>query len=337
MKNITIKDVANKAGVSVATVSRVINNSEFVIDDTRTHVLKIVKELRYTPNNLARSLSRKKNESIGMLLPDLFSEFFSEVIRGVDQVVKENKYHLFVSSSHNNKDDIEAALNMMRGRVDGLIIMSPDLDVDILNPLIAKNTPVVILNSKLKNSNHKLINYVSINNFEGAFNIVEHLIKHNHKDIAIIKGEEENFEAIERYNGYINAMKKYNLVVNHKYEFHGNFTEESGYEAGEKYLQLKNKPTAIFATNDSMAIGFMIKIKEAGLDIPKDIAVCGFDDIPISKYFTPKLSTVHVPISEIGLIAANKIFDSLNNETNGSFINTLIDTNIVLRESCGNH
>lgn len=332
----TIKDVAINAGVSIATVSRVFNNSEIVIEETRNKVLDVAHKLQYTPNALARSLSRKKTDSIGMLLPDLFSEFFSEVIRGVDQVVKLNKFHLFVSSFHNNKDEMESSLNTMRGRVDGLIIMSPDFDYDILSPLLSKNIPVTILNSKIKTSTENKINFISVNNFKGAFEITEHLINHSHKNIGIIKGEDENFESNERFNGFVSALKKNNLTLSEDFIYKGNFTEESGYLAAEKYLKIKNKPSAVFATNDSMAIGFMIKLKEVGIEIPKDVAICGFDDIPISKYFSPKLTTVHVPISEIGFSAASVIFQSLNN-FDFKNINSQIDTSLSIRESCGTH
>jgi len=329
----TIKDVADKAGVSIATVSRALNGSPLVTDETRIKIVKIANELKYTPNMMARGLMLKKSETIGVILPDLHGDFFSEVMKGIDEVARDNGYHILVSSSHSDKNEIESMLKVMRsGRVDGLIIMSPHIDSTSLNDHITNDLPVVLLNCTI---NGKENTSILIDNFEGARQMVRHLIKHGHKRIAIIKGEENNFDAEERLKGYRSALYENGLELNPKLEIPGDFNEESGYTAMKKILNLKPRPTAVFASNDAMAIGAVSAIQSKGLKIPEDIAIGGFDDIPIAKYLKPSLSSVHVPINNLGTNAAIKLFKMIKNENNLSDGKTVLPATLVVRESCG--
>ena len=261
----TIKEVADQAGVSVATVSRVFNNSPKVVEETRRRIMLVADELRYSPNQAARSLSTRRSESIGMLLPDLYGEFFSEVIRGVDEVVQDQKHHLFVSSSHNKKSEIEAALQMMRGRVDGLIIMSPDIDAHTLKENLPPNLPVVLLNCFVDDAAFDSIN---IDNFSGAYHIVMHLLAHHHTRIAIIKGTEKNYDSTLRLQGYSKALAEKNIEVDDTLMFSGDFTDAAGYDAAKKILSMNKRPTAIFACNDTMAIGAINALRELGVEVP---------------------------------------------------------------------
>lgn len=331
---ITIKEVAERAGVSIATVSRVLNNSGSVTDKTRETIIRAARELQYVPNITARNLSRSKTDTIGLLLPDLHGEFYSEVIRGVDQKAQQSHHHLIVSSSHNNKHEIEAALRLMRGRVDGLIIMSPQIDAHTLQVNIPRSLPVVLLNCFVEGTSYDSIN---VDNYSGAYQMVRHLLEHGHRRIAIIKGTESNYDADQRLYGYRKAMIESGFDVRDLVEVVGNFTEEEGYEAARTIIAMQPRPTAIFASNDSMAIGAISALREAGLSVPKDVAVAGFDDIPISKFIRPPLSSVHVPIAELGECAMERLLLAIEHKNDYRKQHKAIPATIVMRESCGSH
>jgi LacI family transcriptional regulator len=328
----TIKEVARKAGVSIATVSRVLNNVGAVDERTRALVSKAVLDLRYVPNSLGRGLSRQKTEAIGLLLPDLFGEFFSEVIRGADQTAQLHRYHLMVSSSHNSRAEIEAAIRMMRGRVDGLLIMSPHIDERTLRENLPQHLPVVLINARVNGDDYDTYN---IDNFTGSVAMVEHLLAHGHNRIALIKGVEDNFDALERHRGYRHALAAGGVEQRPEYEIDGDFTEASGYDAVRQILLLDPRPTAIFACNDTAAIGAMSALRGAGLRVPDDIAVAGFDDIPISSFLRPSLTTVHVGINRVGVLAVETLLCALADRNAHQKEHRMIPTTLALRGSCG--
>ncbi|MBI3195830.1 MAG: LacI family DNA-binding transcriptional regulator [Ignavibacteriae bacterium] len=330
----TIKEVANRARVSTATVSRVLNNSGPVDDDTRRLVREAARELRYVPNAIGRSLSTRKSDAIGLLLPDLYGEFFSEVIRGADQYAQQNKYHLLVSSSHNNRNEIEDALQMMRGRVDGLIVMSPHIEADTLDENLPRSMPVVLMNCFIENDSFDSLN---IDNYSGAYQMVMHLVEHGHKRIAMIKGPERNYDARERWRGYNDAIREGHALAIPSLEMKGNFSEASGYDAVRTLLNQNTKPTAIFAANDSMAIGALSALRDSGIRVPEEIALAGFDDIPIAHYLTPSLTSVHIDISKLGGMAIEKLIHSIRLKNEHKKERVLLPTSVVIRESCGNH
>ena len=200
---VTIREVARAAGVSVATVSRVLNESGPVAGETRDRIRRVAGEMRYIPNGAARSLSMRRTGTLGVLLPDLYGEFFSEVIRGLDQAAQRARFHLLLSSSHNNRHDIEAALQAMRGRVDGLVVMSPHIDVAVLAANLPESLPAVMLNTPQSTSEFDTL---SVDNFGGARAMVAHLVGHGHKRIAMVRGPEPNHDAEERVRGYRAAL-----------------------------------------------------------------------------------------------------------------------------------
>lgn len=310
-KRVTINEVAERAGVSVATASRAFNNSPLVVKETGNRIRTIARELNYVPNASARSLSIKKNETIGLLLPDMHGEFFSEIIRGADAFAQKEKYHLLVSSSHSNKAELEAAIKMMGGRVDGYIVMSPHLDADTLLTYFLNTIPTVLLNSSITDSNHDSVN---IDNIGGAKQVMKHLIELGHRRIAIIKGDRGNEDAVDRLAGYLAAFREANIKVVDDYIVEGDFTDRTGYIAAAHLLSLPDRPTAIFASNDEMAIGALRCLRERNVAVPDEIAVAGFDDIQMSSFIHPALTTVHVNISELGSLAAKRLIGVISNE-----------------------
>lgn len=214
----TIKDVARLAGVSVATVSRVYNDSSLVRADTRERVRVVAQELGYSPHGAARSLITSRTHTIGVLLPDLYGEFFSEVIRGIDQRTRSEGFHVLVASAREDGRGLESALRSMRGRVDGLIVMSPDMDADASRRGLPERFPVVLLNCPPSDAAHHSL---GIANYEGAFAMVRHLAALGHRRIAVIRGAEQNFDAAERLRGYRAAVAELGLEADLALELAG--------------------------------------------------------------------------------------------------------------------
>ncbi|HEV7588075.1 MAG TPA: LacI family DNA-binding transcriptional regulator [Longimicrobium sp.] len=331
---VTIREVARAAGVSVATVSRVLNESGPVAGETRDRIRRVAGEMRYIPNDAARSLSMRRTGTLGVLLPDLYGEFFSEVIRGLDQAAQRARFHLLLSSSHNNRHDIEAALQAMRGRVDGLVVMSPHIDVAVLAANLPESLPAVMLNTPQSTSEFDTL---SVDNFGGARAMVGHLAGHGHQRIAMVRGPQPNHDAEERLRGYRTALVDAGITPDAALEAEGDFTEESGYRAVRRLLELRRPPTAIFAANDSTAIGAMSALREAGVSVPSAMAVAGFDDIPISRYLTPALSSVRVSINDLGARAMEQLVRAVEEQNRHERVHQTLPTTLVIRDSCGVH
>jgi LacI family transcriptional regulator len=328
----TIKDVARKSGFSIATVSRTFNNAELVDEETRRIIRAVSDELRYAPSALARGLSTRRTEAIGLLLPDLFGEFFSEILRGSDQTAQLANYHLVVSSSHNNRQEIKSALTMMRGRVDGLVIMSPHIDAATLDETLPHSLPVVLVNSYLDRDEFDTI---TVDNYGGALAMTSHLVGHGHQRVAIIKGTADNIEAQERLRGYRDALAGAGIPHDGRMEVDGFFSESSGYEAAQYLISLTDRPSAIFAGNDAMAVGALSAMRDAGLRVPDDIALAGFDDVPIASYMSPSLTSVQVGIHDIGVRAVETVIDAVRNKPTHRQAQVRLETVLSLRGSCG--
>lgn len=330
----TITEVAREAGVSVATVSRVLNGSAPVNDTTRRRVEDAVRSLRYVPHGGARSLITRRTSTFGVILPDLYGEFFSEVIRGLDEAARRHCYHLLVSSAHSELAEVESAMRAMRGRVDGLAIMSPDLIDGIPAINLPDSVPIVLVNCDIE---HSTLDSVRIDNVGGARSIVTHLISHGHRRVAIINGPGRNCDARERLRGYRAALEEAGLAPATELEFPGTFTEDSGYDAARALLRLPHRATAVFAANDSMAIGAIAAFTEAGRAVPGDVAVAGFDDIPIGRYLTPSLSSVRVPVSEIGSRAIACLVHATEHKNEHVRRHDVVATQLAIRNTCGPH
>ena len=326
---VTIKDVAREAKMSVATVSRVLNESGPVSEDTRQLIREVAGRMHYVPHSGARSLITSKTETIGVLLPDLYGEFFSEVIRGMDDTAQKNGFHLLISRAYADRHGIETAMRAMRGRVDGVVAMTPDLDEESLRNL-PSTIPVVLLCSVPRGNE---IDSLTIQNCRGAKEMVAHLTSLGHRRIAIIKGAARNYDAAERLRGYRLALREAGIDREPSLERDGDFTEASGYAAALELLALKNRPTAIFAANDSMAIGALSALRESGVQIPEQMAVAGFDDIPLARYMDPPLSSVHVPICELGARAVEILLHGITHKNDHTRRRERVSTELVIRRS----
>ena len=323
----TIRDVAKAAGVSVATVSRALTGAANVLPDTKARILQAAAALRFTPSGAARSLITRRTDTNGALLPDLHGEYFSELIRGIDQAARARGLHLLVSSSHGDADEAAAALRAMNGRVDGLLMMSPHVDGDFLQHNLPGKLPAVLISTGLEVPDQ--VRFV-IDNHGGAKAMTRHLAASGRKRIAFVTGPQGNEESAERLRGYRDGLRAgaAPLVVD------GDFSEESGWAAGRRIAQMKPRPDAVFAANDMMAVGCMAALGEAGLRVPDDVAVAGFDDIPVARYLSPPLTTVRVGIADLGRRALEGLVAALEDPRAAAARRETLSTELVIRRSC---
>jgi LacI family transcriptional regulator len=309
-----------------------LNASGPVSDETQRLIREVAGRMRYVPHSGARSLITSKTETLGVLLPDLYGEFFSEVIRGMDDTAQRNGFHLLISRAYADRHGIETAIRAMRGRVDGIVVMSPDLDAESLLNL-PSTIPVVLLCSVSRGNE---VDSLTITNCRGAREMVTHLISLGHRRIAIIKGSPRNYDAAERLRGYRLALREAGIAHDVSLERDGGFTEVGGYAAALELLAI-NRPTAIFAANDSMAIGALSALRESGVEVPEEIAVAGFDDIPLARYMDPPLSSVHVPICALGARAVELLLDGVAHKNGHTRKRERVSTELVIRRSTGGH
>jgi LacI family transcriptional regulator len=293
MRGATIRDVARAADVSVATVSRVFNGLGNVTDATRDRVRAVAATLGYVPHSGARSLSMRRTDTVGVILPDLHGEFFSELIRGIDAATRARRLHLLLSHSHGDPAEAAAVLRAMRGRVDALVVMSPYADEEVLAAAPGA-TPLVLLGGVGHSDRHPRF---SIDNRGGALAMTAHLIAAGHRDIAFVAGPADNLDAAQRLEGYRAALAAHGGLAERVVA--GDFGEGAGLAAARAMIA-EGLPDAVFAGNDMMAIGCLQGFREAGVAVPGDVALAGFDDIPVARFLDPPLATVGVPIAEIG-------------------------------------
>ena len=324
----TIKDVARVAGVSVATVSRALNGADNVLPGTRQRIQDAARDLRFTPSGAARSLITRRTDTIGALLPDLYGEYFSELIRGIDQAARARGLHLLVSSSHGDADEAAAALRAMNGRVDGLLVMSPHADADFLQHNLPVGLPAVLINTGAELPGHARF---VVDNYGGALAMTRHLVAAGRKRIAFIGGPAGNQEAQERLRGYRAGLKP----GMREYVFDGDFSQETGFAAGRRIAQTRPRPDAVFAANDLTAIGCLAALGEAGLRVPEDVALAGFDDIPIARYVAPALTTIRVPIAALGAAALEMLAKGVEAPGTQVSLSTAMPVELIVRRSCG--
>ena len=302
----TIRDVARRASVSVASVSRALNGLDNVRSETRERILCAVTELGYVPNAAARSLSLARAHAIGVVLPDLHGEFFSECVRGMDREASRRGYLLLLSNMHEDSEQSALALRAMRGRVDGLLVMAPHIAPASLERALPQTLPAVLINAPGEVTSRPGLR---IDNRAGAEAMVRHLLANGYRDIVHVAGPESNVDAQERVEGFRNAMEQ--LAPGRPARvIAGNFTEEAGEAAARAILSGDLPCDAVFAANDMMAIGCLHVLRASGKRVPEDIAVAGFDDVPLARYLD--LTTMRVRIAEIGARAVARLIDMLD-------------------------
>jgi len=323
-----IQQVAQKAGVSVATVSRVLNNAKSVSPKTRLKVENAIKDLNYEPSMLGRNLRNSESRLLLVLLPSISNPFYTEIINGIQNTAIINNYNILLCETDSNPQRENIYFNMIKNKLaDGVISMDPTVNMNKLNEL-ADNYSVILCSEYEEGGS---IPYVTIDNELAAYQAVKHLIKLGHERIALINSDEKFLYARQRRNGYERALKEFNLPIRDEWIYHSKELEfQNGVQAMRVMFQLAEKPTACFAVSDTLAIGALKGINGNGLRVPNDIALVGFDNISFSNMTNPTLTTISQPMYKMGSIAANMLISSIQGERVESVI---LDHELIIRES----
>lgn len=334
---VTIKDVARLAGVDPSTVSRVIADNPRISDKTKEKVHKVMEELDFHPNAIARSLANRSTKTIGVIMPHsteqvFVNPFFTEVMRGIGVSALQKGYYVLISTGSSSDDEYKATSRLVNEkRVDGLILLTSRIGDKTIESLRKKRFPFVVVG---KPANMEDVNWVDNDNREAGFQAAEYLIKLGHERIGFIGGEFTYVFMSERFSGYKKALDTYGLKFGKELLSLGEFVEEGGYNAVKKLLMLKNRPTAIVAADDLMAFGAMRAIKEEGLRIPEDISVIGFNDTPLASYVEPTLSSMEIFVYDLGYNACEALINQLQ-EPGGHKKHIIIPASLRARRSTG--
>jgi LacI family transcriptional regulator len=334
--NLTLEDIAEQAGVSRSTVSRVINEHPNVRADVRKRVLEVIQITGYHPNAAARTLASQRSWTLGLILPLSVSFFFTDpyyphLTKGIAQACNQYDYTLALFLVSSKEDEEKMFPRVSRhGLLDGVIVQSGHHgDQGIIGQLVDAKIPLVVVGRPFRSDN---VSYVDIDNVNAAYNAVAHLIRLGYQRVGTITGPVASTVGIDRVNGYRKALVERGRVIDESLIVEGDFTEAGGYYGMQKMLSAK--PDAVFAASDIMAIGAMRAVRDAGLRIPDDIAFVGFDDLPIATLSDTQLTTIRQPVVPFGAKAVEILIDLIEN---GSYPprHIIMDTELVIRDSCG--
>ncbi len=306
---VTVRDIAKHAGVSVGTVSHVINENAPVRERLRRRVLHAIESLGYTPSQLARGLRRNQTRIIGMIIPDITNPFFPAVVRGAEDVAYQNSYQLVLCNADNDPAKERAYLHELRGyRIAGLLLIpSVNSQVDPKADL-PRSCPVVCLDRRPAGWQGDT---VTVDNVAGARAATEHMLAMGHRHVAAITGNMQLMNAKARLEGFRSALKRAAVEIDPEYIQESRFDRLSGYEKTRTLLQLRPRPTALFASNDLIALGALAALREAGLRCPEDVSVVGFDDLDFAEFIHPALTTVAQPGYQMGAKGASMLLKRL--------------------------
>lgn len=343
MKPVTVYDIAREANVSVATVSRVLNNTAPVKKETRDRIVDLINKYQFQPNALARSLSKKESGMIGIILPDITNPFFPEVLAGLELEARNNGYTFFlcdtVSTNRDSAEQYEREsqyLNiLLEKQVDGIVMIGGRINLarpsrERVNEVleVARRVPLVLINGKLPGY---ALNRVYVDERAGAVLATQHLIELGHQDIAYVGGYRAMGNTLQRIQGFTNTMKGAGMPVRKEWVLDGGFSVESGKRFMQELLAGPVRPTAIFCANDLVAIGVLKAANEAGLDVPRELSIVGFDDIPYAANSIPELTTVSLCCYETGRMAAEMLHNLIKKNPVKKAVRLLPE--LVIRET----
>ncbi|MEH7383637.1 LacI family DNA-binding transcriptional regulator [Bacillus sp. JJ1533] len=323
-----IQQVAQKAGVSVATVSRVLNNATSVSPKTRLKVESAIKDLNYEPSMLGRNLRNSESRQLLVILPSISNPFYTEIINGIQNTAIADNYNILLCETDSNPTRENIYFNIVKNKLaDGVISMDPTVNIHKLNEL-AENYSVILCSEYDEGGS---IPYVSIDNELAAYQAVKHLIKLGHDKISLINSDETFLYARLRRNGYERALREFNIPIREEWIYHTRELEfQNGVQAMRILFQSEEKPTAVFAVSDTLAIGALKAINGCGLHVPDDVAIVGFDNISFANMTNPTLTTISQPMYKMGCIAAEMLINSIKGE---KIENVILDHELIIRES----
>ena len=330
----TIKDIARTLGIATSTVSRALHNHPDVNEDTKKAVIEIANHLDYQPNQLAYNLVKRESKVIGMLVPEFIHVFFPAVIIGAQEVLSKAGYKMIIMQSNESyEDEVSNTTTLISSRIDGLIasFTKETNNYEHFKAFEKRDIPVVLFNRYCEEIKaHKII----VNDYEGAFQVVEHLVEQGYRRIAHMAGPKNLTLSQERLRGYRDALTKYDLPIETDLIIYSDFTAEKAKIYAKYFLEMENPPDAIFAVNDPSAIQIILMARSKGLKIPEQLGVAGFSNDPIAEFIEPGLTTVSQPTEQIGRLAAIKILELIKNE--GNLANNQIsklETQLIIRGS----
>lgn len=292
---VTIRDIAKKVGFSESIVSRALNNNPQIKESTREMITKAAREMGYYPNVAARSLVTHRTQTIGVFMASISGMYYSAIIKGLEFVANRSGYTLIFANSY---DNAEYSRFLAEERVDGLVIFNSTIkDRSLLLKLVSQEVPFVLVESYLSDPR---ANCVWVENVQGGYLATKHLIEKGYTQIAFIAGDFEFQISLDRLEGYKKALQEANIMFQPEFLTTGNYTSEDGYKGMKNLLEYTPRCTAVFATSDDMAFGALKAINEAGLRVPDDIAVIGYDDIEFCDYTNPTLTTIKQPRYTMG-------------------------------------
>lgn len=329
----TMKDVALRAGVSVTTVSHVVNGTRHVSDEVRRRVERVMDDLGYRPNVLARGLRRGEATLLGLVVPDATNPYFAEIARAVADACADEGYAVIVCNSDGRRDREKRAVEVLASnRVGGIFLVNvgvTERDAALFEGL---DIPLVMLDREIPGI---AVDSIQIDNAHGGCQATEHLLALGHRRIACIAGPSQVSPSADRVTGYRQALEASGIAFDPGLVLRGDFTPPSGYTCARQLMVREERPTAIFACNDLMAFGAITALAEAGVSVPGDISVVGFDDIPLAAYFNPPLTTVAQPRVEMGRTAARLLLERMRDGTLPRRRPVLMNTTLVVRRSSG--
>ncbi len=330
--SVTIKDIAKEAKVSIATVSRVINNkSEGVGQETRERIQKIIKDMNYYPNRVARGMVTKKSNILGLILPDISNPFFPDLVRGLEDTASKSGYNIVLCNSDNNKDKEASYIRVLKeNNAAGIFYISVIKKNDNnLNLLLDSKIPFVLMDRRI---NIEKVPKIYTDNMTGMYEMVEYLIENGHNHIAYISGPKHNSSSDQRLEGYKKALSDSGISVNVDIIKIGDYKIESGRQHMLDLLEQGNKFTAVACANDMMAVGALEVLKDKKLKVPKEISITGYDDIFMASVTSPKLTTVAQPKYEMGCIAAELMIKLVQGQKI-SRMEVILHSTLAIRES----
>jgi LacI family transcriptional regulator len=329
----TIYDIAKKAGVSITTVSRVINNHPYVQEETRQRVKQVLEETNFIPNSNASSLVRKTTNTLAVMVPDITNNFFTTLLRGIEDKANKNGFAvIFGNSDENSVKEFSYLQTFMKRRVDGLIIDAVLEQSKNLKSIIKREIPVVLIDREINNLS---IDYVGSNNSKGAEDLVNYLIELGHRQIALISGAPETSVYRQRLEGYKISQQKAGLAIEPKMILWGEKpNQETGYRLTKTLLQNTKQPTAIFAANNFLAIGAFRALREAHLEVPKDMSVVCFDAADTDATLNPFFTSMVQPSHTMGEMAVELLLRRLKNK-NSETTKLILEPQFFMRESTG--
>ncbi|MFO8034961.1 MAG: LacI family DNA-binding transcriptional regulator [Candidatus Bipolaricaulota bacterium] len=327
----TIGDVAREAGVSRAAVSLALNGKPGVAADTRRRVVETATRLGYQPNAQAKGLAMRKTSTLGVVVPDISSPFYSDLIWGIDEEAAVHGHYLMLCTTIGRPSRERRYLRLLgEQRVDGIIVLTPRGDEHSIRAIQDHGFPLVVVDRDIQVADD--IVEVLVDNYHGAVAAVEHLLNTGHRQVAYINGIPELQASQERLRGYRTALGEHGIPYRSDLVEEGGFSEEGGARAMERLLAAEPQLEAVFAASDMMAIGAIHALRRAGLAVPNDVSVVGFDDVPLAAHFSPSLTTVRQPIAEMGRIALRLLLELLRGEAVWER-KMLLQTQLAVRDS----